>query len=133
MSERAEQERIEYTFGPFCLHLMPGWSGSFEEGVHTLETEDSETAIQISGFERDAPVEMSDLYGLVPEGAQDLTRFSLTSGLDGFGWSDPDGDSGHRLMRSASVVLAIRVLYGEDASEIDHEAVETMIASLARN
>jgi hypothetical protein len=133
VNKSPEQERVEYVFGPFCLHLMPGWSGSFEDGVHTLESEDTETAIQISGFERDAPVEMADLYGLVPEASDGLTRFSLASGLDGFGWTEAEDGSGHRVFRSASVVLAIRVLYAKDASDIDQEAVEAMIGSLARN
>ena len=133
MNERDDQERVEYTFGPFCLHLMPGWSGSFEDGVHTLESEDTETAIQISGFERDQPVETTDLYGLVPEGSEGLTRFSMASGLDGFGWTDPESGDGHRVIRSGSIVLAIRVLFAEDASDVDGDAVDTMIGSLARN
>ena len=133
MNERDDQERVEYTFGPFCLHLMPGWSGSFEDGVHTLESEDTETAIQISGFERAQPVEISELYELVPKGAQDLTRFSLTSGLDGFGWTDADSSDGHRVIRSGSIVLAVRVLFAADISDLDREAIDVMIGSLARN
>ena len=133
MSTDSEKERVEYAFGPFCLHLMPGWSGSFEDGVHTLESADTNTAIQISGFERDQPVETSELYALVPEGAADLTRFSLSSGLDGFGWTDADGGDGHRVIRSDSVVLVVQVLYGDDASDLDREAVDAMIGSLARN
>ena len=132
MNTAHDQERVEYTFGPFCLHLMPGWSGSFEDGVHTFESDEAETAIQISGFERDASVEMSDLYGLVPEGAEETIRFSLPSGLDGFGWIDPKNGDGQRVLRSGAIVLAIRVLYANDASEIDREVVDTMIGSLAR-
>lgn len=133
MSNTPDPERVEYAFGPFYLHLMPGWSGSFEDGVHTLESQDIETAIQISGFERDQPVEMSDLYGLVPEGAQGVSRFSLLSGLDGFGWTDPESGDEHRVIRSDSVILAVRILYADDPSDLDRQAVDDMIGALARS
>lgn len=124
-------EGVEYRLGPFRLALPPGWSGSFEDGVHTLENDATYTAIQIGGFEREAPVEMSDLYGMVPEGAEGLSRFTLPSGLDGFGWTEIETGDLRQVIRSGSVVLAVSVLYGDADPDMDAETVEAVLGSFA--
>lgn len=130
MSGGRDPKAEHYAFGPFHLDLPPGWNGAFEDGVHTLSSEQHELAIQISGFERDTSVEMSDLYAMVPPGMEDLSRFTLPSGLDGFGWVDPEDQTRRMVVRSGAVILAITEVPGDTVGEDDSEIAEEVIATL---
>lgn len=128
MSCSGSPQVTDYSFGPFRLSLSPGWTGNFEDGVHTISSDSYEAAVQISGFERDAPTAMSDLYGMVPEGADDVGRFTLAAGLDGFSWHEAERDVDMRIVRAGSAVLAISII-GSDEGCAD--IVDEMLGSLA--
>ena len=96
--------------------------------MHTISSDDHEAAIQISGFERDTAMAMSDLYGMVPEGADGLSRFTLPSGLDGFSWHDPDSDVDMQIVRAGAAVLAISII---GAGESGTDLIDEMLGSLA--
>lgn len=130
MSRNSDISGTPYRFGPFELDLPPGWTGTFEDGVHTIASDAHDTALQFSGFEREADVAMSDLYGMVPEGAADLSRFTLPTGLDGFGWVDLKDDARRMVICSGTVVLALTELTGEELSESDDDIIETIIGTL---
>lgn len=131
MSGGRKPERIDYDFGPFSITLPDGWQAELEDGVHTIAAQDHDKALQISGFERDAPVEMSDLYGMVPEGMSDLSRFTLPSGLDGFAWLDPEDDARRMVVRSGKFVLALSEVPGEQPDDDATEQMEDIISTLA--
>lgn len=128
MSGKPEPAGTDYAFGPFRLALPPGWIGNFEDGVHTISSDAHDTVIQISGFERELPVAISDLYGMVPEGADGLGRFTLPSGLDGFSWHDAEREIDMQLIRAGTAVLAISII-GSDGH--DEDAAGEILGSLA--
>ena len=131
MNGDRKSKRAHYTFGPFRLSLPPGWAGAFEDGVHTIASDAHDAAIQISGFERDAPVTTSDLYGMVPEGADKLGRFTLSSsGLDGFSWYDAELEIHMQVIRAGTSVLAISIIGSGDE---DKDVVAEILGSLALN
>ena len=127
MSGKPEPAGTDYAFGPFRLSLPPGWAGNFEDGVHTISSDAQGAAIQISGFERDMPVALSDLYGMVPEGADGPGRFTLPSGLDGFSWRDSEQEIGMRVIRAGTAVLAISIIgSGEQDEDITGEILGSL-------
>lgn len=131
MNGDRQSQRKLYTFGPFCLSLLPGWTGAFEDGVHTIASDAHDAAIQISGFEREAPVTISDLYGMVPEGADKLRRFTLSSsGLDGFSWYDAELEIDMQVMCAGTSVLALSII---GSGEEDKDVVAEILGSLALN
>ena len=129
MSGKHDTGRTDYAFGPFRISLPPGWTGAFEDGVHTISTDAHDTAIQISGFERETPVTISNLYGMVPDDAEGRARFTLPSGLDGFSWQDTERETEMQVIRAGTTMLAISVI-GKDE---DAEAVSEILGSLVLN
>ncbi|MEM7211212.1 MAG: hypothetical protein AAF479_04840 [Pseudomonadota bacterium] len=131
MSRKPGTQARPYRFGPFELDLPDGWTGAFEDGVHTIASDAHDTALQFSGFERATKIEMSDLYAMVPPGMQDLSRFTLPSGLDGFAWVDPNDQTRRMVIRHETVVLAITEVAGDEPDDSDGEMIEEIIGTLA--
>ena len=131
MSRNPDDQVEPYRFGPFKLHLPQGWTGEFEDGVHTIASDNHDTALQLSGFEHDGDVAMSDLYAMVPTGMEDLSRFTLPSGLDGFSWVDPQDQTRRMVIRHGTVVLAITEVAGDEPTDEYSEMIEGIIGTLS--
>ncbi|MEM1160048.1 MAG: hypothetical protein AAGJ28_03880 [Pseudomonadota bacterium] len=103
-----------YVFGPFALSLPDGWTADFlpEPGRHELVPPDGDFTILISGYERDAPVELADVR---PE-ALDCAEVQLPSGLDGLTYDQPDEDLFVRfwMIRNGNAMIAVALTVDQE-------------------